>query len=274
MLRAGIIGGVSFFLIAATPVPAPNPTRQLDAPVAQQPAETVRSREVPEAVVPLIGNDPNRPIYANVSCEHGCGYFEDKGWLQKLWTDPVATFTAFTVLLVGIGFWQSWLTRESINLARAEFTATQRPKLVIRELHMFLPTRLHPNTGARFVIANSGTGVGRVVESHVELQFLDNAVLLPLQPTEGQNPIGSREINPGAHIYHEVDSHITFPAYQNELNRQVHSTAETVTKIWLRGFVIYEDNNGVRRRTSFCRGYDFKTRRFRMGTDPDYEYAD
>lgn len=130
MLRAGVIAGISLFLIAATPVPLSNPTRQPEAPVAQQPVKSVKSPNAPETG-PQIGNDPNRPIYAKVSCEHGCGYFEDdRSWLQRLWTDPVATFTAalaiLTFGLVGAGAWQGYLILRAEKLTRSALLNSQK----------------------------------------------------------------------------------------------------------------------------------------------------
>ena len=49
-----------------------------------------------------------------------------------------------------------------------------------------------PSVGARLVIANSGSGRAEIVESYVELQFIENVVILPLHVTEGANVIGKR----------------------------------------------------------------------------------
>jgi hypothetical protein len=166
------------------------------------------------------------------------------------------------------------ISQQSIDLARAEFTATQRPKLLVRELHIFPPTPTHPTVGVRFVIANSGAGPAEIVESHIELQLIENFVILPLQPAEVANPIGNTVIEPGGHIYKEYDSRIGDLAFMNERNRQWQNSAEPHTKVWFRGFLVYADKNGLKRRTAFCRGYDFRAHRFRVGSDPDYEYAD
>ena len=46
-------------------------------------------------------NGPDHPLFVAAHCEHGCGYSEDnKGWWQKLWTDPTATFTFFCSYLL------------------------------------------------------------------------------------------------------------------------------------------------------------------------------
>jgi hypothetical protein len=166
------------------------------------------------------------------------------------------------------------LTRESLEFARLEFNATHRPKLVVRETHMLIPTGRSPTAGVRLIVANAGSGVADIVESFVILEFNDSAILLPLQPPDHSNSVGSVRIAPGEGIEREFGSNINFPEYTNEQNRQRNYPGESTPKIWLRGFIVYLDNNRIRRRTAFCRGYDFKASRFRAGDDPNYEYSD
>jgi hypothetical protein len=166
------------------------------------------------------------------------------------------------------------LTRENIEFARLEFNATHRPKLVIREARMLPPTPGHNTAGVRFVVANAGSSVADVVESHVELEFNEAVILLPLQTVEHGNAIGSIRLRPGDSRIREYGSNIGWAQYTNEQNRQLYAVETTPTKIWLRGFIVYLDNNRIRRRMAFCRGYDFNARRFRAGDDPEYEYSD
>ena len=166
------------------------------------------------------------------------------------------------------------LTRENVEFARLEFNATHRPRLVIREAHMLIPTGRDPTAGVRFIVANAGEGGADVVESFVILEFNESAILLPLQPPEHSNSIGPIQIEPGQGIEREFGSAINFPQYTNEQNRHLNHPGEPTPKIWLRGFIVYLDNNRIRRRMAFCRGYDFKAKRFRAGDDPNYEYSD
>jgi hypothetical protein len=166
------------------------------------------------------------------------------------------------------------LTRENIEFARLEFNATHRPRLVVREAHMLIPTGRAPTAGVRFIVANTGEGVADVVESFVILEFNELAILLPLQPPEHSNSIGPIRIEPGQGVEGEFGSTVNFPQYTNEQNRHLNHPGEPTPKIWLRGFIVYLDNNRIRRRMAFCRGYDFKAKRFRAGDDPNYEYSD
>ena len=45
-------------------------------------------------------------------------------------------------------------------------------------------------------------------------------------------------------------------------------------KLFLIGYVVYEDDAGVRRHMAFGREYDRTSRRFRIIDDPNYEYGD
>jgi hypothetical protein len=183
------------------------------------------------------------------------------------------TIAAFTIVLAIVGYCQARLIRQSINLAREEFNATQRPKLVVRELLLFTPNPSRVTAEIQYAIANSGAGRAEIVESHIELTMIEDAILRPLQPIEGANPVGSVTLEPGEHIFRESGSTIGFAEFTNEMNRQFY-TPDDSTKLIFRGFIIYADKNRLKRRMAFCREYKFKTRRFCIMDDPDYEYAD
>src|SRR5207249_4723879 len=103
---------------------------------------------------------------------------ECESFWERTTTDPVALFTLIlaistvglwgaTIFLYRAGQDQLRLARETIDFARLEFNATHRPKLVVREAHMFPPTGMNPAPGVRFVVANAGSGAADIVESHV-----------------------------------------------------------------------------------------------------------
>jgi hypothetical protein len=171
---------------------------------------------------------------------------------------------------------QLQLTRDNIEFARLEFNATHRPKLVIREAHITIPTGRTPTAGVRLIVANAGVGPADIVESFVILEFNETGTLLPLQYPQYANSFGPLRIEGGQGVEREFGSDINFPKYTNEQNRQrnLHIDRDVTPKIWLRGFIVYLDNNRTRRRMSFCRGCDFRTNRFRAGEDPNYEYSD
>ncbi len=73
---------------------------------------------------------PSRPLYARAACEHGCGYSEDdKGWWQKLRTDPVATFTAIlTLATIGLG-WVTYIAAVAAKRAADAIPVLERAYL-------------------------------------------------------------------------------------------------------------------------------------------------
>jgi hypothetical protein len=178
--------------------------------------------------------------------------------------------TAFTLFLVVIGAWQGHAIYRQIDLGREEFTATNRPKLVVRELLILgAPTSGRP-IKIRYVIANVGASRAKIVESHIETQRITDDILRPLQPIEGDNTaVGDALLEPGQLIFRECQSTLSWQDFINE----IYGTDGSI-KLYFRGFVVYTDWNGLKRRTAFCRQYDFGARRFRIIDDPDYEYAD
>jgi hypothetical protein len=158
------------------------------------------------------------------------------------------------------------------DLARSEFIATHRPKLVVRELYM-PPSTIMQNAMVRYVIANVGSGSAEIVESHVMIQRIDrNDVLRPLESIKGENSIGSASIEAVTHIVRTQDSMVTHQSLIVQHMRV--GRGQDVPELFFRGFIIYADKNGLKRRTAFCRQYDFGAHRFRIVDDPDHEYAD
>lgn len=94
---------------AAVPIPSPRPTDQGRPPVAEEHTQ-------PQYVRAHTDNGPKAPLYVKAECDKGCGYSEDdKGWWQKLWTDPVAGFTA---VLAVFTVWLAFATRKAANAAK------------------------------------------------------------------------------------------------------------------------------------------------------------
>jgi hypothetical protein len=158
-----------------------------------------------------------------------------------------------------------------------DFISTHRPRLVVREV-LRLPSTTQRNIQLRYVVANVGGSDAEVVESHAEVQDIRDGILRPLQPTEGANRIGRRTIPPGSHIFDECGStvsvHSLAVSRMVEARRLPRGATNESRAVCFRGFVIYIDKNGIRRRTGFCRVYDSETERFYPLDDPDYEYAD
>jgi hypothetical protein len=171
----------------------------------------------------------------------------------------------FTIVLAWVTTVQARLTRRAVTLARDEFVSTHRPKLIVREILML--EHIDP-IRVRFVIANSGTTKARIIESHVEIQYLSANILLPLQPVEYANEIGATRLKPGSRIFHEHSNTIV----EHPEDFQPNQPGDTY--LYFRGFIVYAGSSGTLYRTGFCRRYNSRDKRFRIVEDSDYEYAE
>jgi len=216
---------------------------------------------------------------------------QDKSFRHWITHDAAGFFTLWLVIVGGCQLALFWVQlkyiRESLNdaaaaadaaknsadLAREEFNATQRAKLVVREL-LKLPRHIErASVEVRYVVANVGGSEAEIVESWIEIQNVQDGILWPLQPTEGANPIGKVIIEAGRHIFLEQNSTVSHASLGiGQIGARRHQRDEP--ELFFRGFILYEDRNHIKRRTAFCRRYDFKARRFRIVDDPDDEYAD
>jgi hypothetical protein len=164
---------------------------------------------------------PTSPPKENAKTDDSTNQQKQKeGWLERA-ADPLAVITLLLVV-VGAGqvvlfYRQLSIIRESLvdakvsadaakeaaeavksqaEVAKANLTSIQRPRLVVRELLML------PNSEPieiRYVVANVGASDATIVESHIELQDVADRILWPLQPIEGDNPIGHITLKAGTH---------------------------------------------------------------------------
>ncbi len=67
------------------------------------------------------------------------------------------------------------------------------------------------------------------------------------------------------------------PPYKEALDELTLTIGETVGDLvqpYIMGYLLYRDDNGLKRKTGFCALYLPDTKRFQRISDPDYEYAD
>jgi hypothetical protein len=190
-----------------------------------------------------------------------------------------------TIGLGGIGMFQ-------INLARAEFISTHRPRLRIRNVVVREPQdaygkkwpRFHPGQIVRgqFFIANVGSGRADILEGHCSVYWTNDG--LPMaRPYEGKRDnlaVVSNTLLSGE------STHVLFQS--ETLVGQEGPTFGMRTilghNLYVMGWVTYADGNGNVRRTAFCREY-FKNKgpngeivgtggRFFPVDNPDYEHEE
>jgi hypothetical protein len=206
------------------------------------------------------------------------GHFVHR-YKDEITAASTAFIAVFTAVLGGFTISLARSTKKAVKTAQAEFIASHRPRLVIREVQRLTPADSDRSIELRYVVANIGDNDAKIIESHIELQDIRDGILRPLQRTEGANRIGLVTLIPGEHIFREQGSNISLPSLvvsrmvEDRQRPRVRQPSET-RGVYFRGLIIYADKNGVRRRTGICRVYEFKTERFYPLDDPDYEYAD
>ena len=187
------------------------------------------------------------------------------GFVAALAGIAVALFT-YTLYTASIE--QAGLTRDSITLARDEFLATHRPKIVIHAIEFsndISDSPAHPNVGASITYFNKGRSEAVIVEIQAVISGrglpLQSGIILPtIQTARVVVPVGM----PGTFIIgSEIDDrHIRL--------------LEGGQAVVCAGVIIYEDAKGNRRRTAFCRQFvrQMSGRPCWVEMDePEYEYA-
>ena len=131
-----------------------------------------------------------------------------------------------------------------------------------------------------YVIANAGDGKAQIVESFTEATPVDFGIIGPMRrDISFINDVGNSsvqalfEIEPGEIIGISYTCNFNYDSVFPRTNGIIDPDSSEIQLVF-RGRLIYRDGNGTKRQTTFCRSYDFKTRRFRRINDPDLEYED
>jgi hypothetical protein len=214
-------------------------------------------------------------------------------------------FWTFALFLATTGLWFFtallwWATRkaliegqEAINAAKSSAKAaieankinqrllvyTNRPKIRVRNISVDLVKRpgyfddvFVPNEviSGKFFMSNIGGTDAKIIGvlSHV---LITNVPLPMDRPYEGRDGVPWH-----GHIIAAGDS---YPSrFQSERmlgERESDDIQEGGNcQIYVMGWILYEDIQGIRRRTAYCRKYDHIRRRFFTVEDPDYEHEE
>lgn len=213
-----------------------------------------------------IGTNETSPVYVSVK--------DDKGWAQKFWTDPNATFSGavafFTFLLFIVGGVQGKLIANQIKLGRDEFNATHRPRLRLRTVTVsdLVPDKQVP---ARIEISNFGDGDAEIVSFGVDIFYRHANPEAPVSYGAAPKPV-SRTIMPGQQIILDV---LGSNVLTENMILNLHMTDAALC---LLGIIGYKDKNGTVRNTSFFRIYHTGYKKFMKAPESDqlseWEYED
>jgi hypothetical protein len=176
----------------------------------------------------------------------------------------------FTVVLARVTGRQARLTRESIDLARAEFVSTHRPRIIVRNLSTYGVVVGHPIT-INFMVMNIRESVALLVgiESFIFLKPQDGKIPRALRLSACQNK-KERLVSGDFEIISQVSDFVPERSHIEMLQ-----TGERL--LCIAGCVSYSDDNRVHRRTGFVRYCDISDLSgfftFSPIEDAEYEYA-
>jgi len=197
------------------------------------------------------------------------------GWFLNF-ISPAATWIAtavigaYTIVLARVTGRQARLTRESIDLARAEFISSHRPRIIVYGLALFgaAAEGKDPTEPLRvsFRYVNSGDTPAKVKMIGTKLVHLFKATM----PSEIEFKI--EKIDPPVEI--ESGRHgfrLTADRFDQE-RFLFSSTADNYSLVCV-GVIVYADDNDTDRQMGFCRRYDQASNRWLAMDDTEYEYS-
>jgi hypothetical protein len=164
-------------------------------------------------------------------------------------------------------------TQKSVALAREEFVATHRPKLIVRRIALTVA-----DESVNFQICNVGDSEAIITAISTRLWSPEKAENLPAVPKYTDPGLGKIAIKSGES---KQRNYIIDVSMLPMLNAEI-SLFSTLTEeysnsqptLFFLGYIDYVDINDVKRQTAFLRQYDFKVQRFNALLHPDYEYVD
>lgn len=230
---------------------------------------------------PKISDTPtvSAPVAA-VPSEAKIDYIEknyENKWTEEVFADFVIGLTLFTAVL-------AFATIQQGRQFRQELILSQRPKLRIRNV-IIKPSR-RPATAANFLeegkhvigqfyIVNIGGTPAKIIQSDCIVYWGYSG--LPMErPYEWHAPTNLAAPNrllPGTSVTVPFQSEEPMDSAAEDINRQAGNL-----RLYVMGWVTYEDNLKVKRRTSFCRVYKNLTgathSKFYPVDDADYEHEE
>lgn len=207
---------------------------------------------------------------------------EPEHWFDKLWSDPVATFTGALFLatlgLIGTGIVQWKALSDTVRAMGDDFASTHRPKMRIK--HVYITSEIWGGKPIeiKLVIVNIGITAAVIRVMNLKTIILTAGTQLPPRPTFS-DPDKTISLD-------KVESGITLALpkmTRRDLTAEEHPRLMDGTKkLYCYGFVEYADSRERIRKTAFCRvwvpptgaGAFSEAGKFVEHPDSDYEYQD
>jgi hypothetical protein len=205
--------------------------------------------------------------HARECAEHHAGSFALL-WITSVVDHFNGLVTAIATVVMAIFTGTLWLvTNRSVSLAREEFIASHRSRIILREVDI-IDGRIH------YILVNLGT----------EATLVESWIMMETTPVHAQIPrnlrsFGHDDLGPLVFGHGEMKDltieegeagfFIRFP----DARRLRTEKREPVGDVYFVGSLRYQDAVGTLRRSVFRRRWNFEIERFER-TGDDYEYAD
>lgn len=191
------------------------------------------------------------------------------------YTRQLALFTAAlvfaTVLLGIIGVWQGWLTREVVGLAREEFVASHRPKIILRNVSVIEEDGIEK---ILYSLINIGESKATIVNSWILGEFIMKGDAIRNMRCAGHDDLGNVELAPGEDrdFIYVVPTDAGSSLYMRLGRDAIRMTLYKDADFYFAGSIRYADDLGNIRTSVFRRKFD--NGGFYKTDNPDHEYAD
>ena len=156
---------------------------------------------------------------------------------------------AFTIVLALVTGRQARLSRQAIDLARDEFTASHRPYLIVRDVCL-------DGNNVAYLLINKGDARATIVESWILLERVaDGHTLRPLR-SFGHDDLGkiSFAIGEVKEMTYPIPHDIAFSMTYGHTRRIATNVSPPFHgSQYFTGTIVYEDASGHRRRSVFRR---------------------
>ena len=196
------------------------------------------------------------------------------------YTRQLASFTlalvVVTAILAGIAIWQGIQMKATVSLAREEFNATHRPRIVVRRISPI--EEGGAITGIQYTVHNVGDTECTITAISDQIWMPGAAKDLPAIPAYSppREQSISLECNGSTAITH-LDTESEFIGELNFLfgfAEESNPERVSIPRLLFLGYVNYIDRAGTKRQTAFLRQFNFTTKRFDPIIHPEYEYQD
>jgi hypothetical protein len=197
-------------------------------------------------------------------------------WLTKadnLTAISTLVIAVFTVVLAGATWLQFQLTRKTIDLARQEFIASHRPRIILRDVHL-IAENVH------YMLVNVGDTDATIVESWIMAEFIEHGNRFSPLRSPGHDDLGHLVVAAGESkdLTYPLSGEISFAVkFPNSRRIGIEGKPAVFGERYFVGVVVYEDGLKVRRRSVFRRRWDDGSLTFiRLPPEQerDHEYAD